>query len=55
MEKLKFPVSKEPLPPPQIQNMSDYARFVLANIRAMKVHSFKEREREYVDVPFKLK
>ena len=56
MEKLNFPVFKEPLPGPPILSMDQYLRFVeecrwLFNKRAYE----KQKQEHSVNVPFRLK
>ena len=57
MEKLNFPVFKEPGPPPPILSMDDYARFVqffVENLLNRQAYN-QERKRSIVSVPFRLK
>lgn len=58
MEKLNFPVFKEPPPPPPILSMNEYAKFVRFFIEKnlLKRDAYEEERRKAaVNVPFRLK
>lgn len=57
MEKLNFPVFEEPLPPPPVFTMNEYARFIqffVENLLNREAYD-KERKEGVVNIPFRLK
>ena len=57
MEKLNFPVFKEPLPPPPILPMDQYVKFVQFFVAELMNQAayLEEKKRGVVTVPFRLK
>lgn len=57
MDKLNFPIFKEPLPPARILSMDDYLKFVHMYRRSIlnRRDYAEQKEKRQVNVPFRLK